>query len=284
MLIQIIKNSKNKQAEQHPFHLVNPSPWPVFVGLFLLSSLFLCVMSLHPEIHVYPCAYSKYFYICSMGFFFVTVVSWFNDIIIESTFQGYHTQKVQNGLKFGMILFIISEVMFFFAFFWALFHSSIAPSIWIGNIWANHIQVLNTWNLPFLNTVIILSSGISVTWAHRAMIMRPFTNRRDVILGLVVTIVYGAIFTFIQHHEYIHAEFDISDSIYSSTFYALTGLHGLHVLIGSLFLLVCLFRQIKYHFTFEHHFGFEAAIWYWHFVDVVWLFLFIAVYWWGGSY
>jgi cytochrome c oxidase subunit 3 len=218
-----------------------------------------------------------------VGFFFVTIISWFNDIVIESTFQGYHTQKVQKGLKFGMILFIISEIMFFFAFFWAFFHSSIAPSIWVGNVWANYIQVLNTWNLPFLNTVIILSSGISVTWAHRAIITGPFTSRKDVILGLLVTIVYGIIFTFIQHYEYVHAGFDISDSIYGSTFYALTGLHGLHVLIGSFFLLVCLFRQIKYHFTFEHHFGFEAAIWYWHFVDVVWLFLFIAVYWWGGS-
>jgi heme/copper-type cytochrome/quinol oxidase subunit 3 len=284
MLLGVINNNNNKQAEQHPFHLVNPSPWPFFIGLFLLLSLFLCVMFLHQdEIHTYPCAYSQYSYLFSLLCFFITVTAWFNDIVLESTFQGYHTQKVQHGLKLGMILFIISEIMFFFAFFWAFFHSSISPSIWVGNTWAHHIPVLDTWNLPFLNTIIILSSGISVTWAHRAMTNSLFTSRKDVILGLLVTIIYGSVFTIIQRFEYIHAGFDISDSVYGSTFYALTGLHGIHVLIGSIFLLICLFRQIKYHFTFEHHFGFEAAIWYWHFVDVVWLFLFIAVYWWGGN-
>jgi heme/copper-type cytochrome/quinol oxidase subunit 3 len=281
---QLTLNSKNRQAEQHPFHLVNPSPWPIFISLFLLLTVFLIVLFLHYEVHTYPCSYNKYTYIFSTLCFFVTIYAWFNDIVIEGTFEGHHTKVVQKGLKFGMLIFIVSEILFFFAFFWAFFHSSIAPSIWVGNVWPPHgINVLSAFNLPILNTLIILSSGISVTWAHRAIVSQSFfTSRRDVIIGLLVTIGYGFVFTIIQRFEYIHADFCFNDSIYASTFYALTGLHGLHVLIGTIFLLICLLRQLNYHFTVDHHFGLEAAIWYWHFVDVVWLFLFVSIYWWGA--
>ena len=189
--------------------------------------------------------------------------------------------NVQNGLRYGMILFIVSEIMFFAAFFWAFFHSSLAPTVEIGAIWPpKGIEVLNPWDIPFLNTVILLSSGASVTWAHHAILAG---NRKQAITGLFLTVLLATIFTGFQAYEYLEAPFTISDGIYGSTFYMATGFHGFHVIIGTLFLSVCLIRLIKHHFTPGHHFGFEAAAWYWHFVDVVWLFLFVCIYYWGGA-
>jgi len=218
--------------------------------------------------------------------FFLTVVVWFNDIILEATFEGHHTLRVQSGLRYGIALFIVSEVLFFFAFFWAFFHSSVSPSIFIGNVWPiNGISVLSAWGLPLLNTIILLSSGVSVTWAHRAILTdstSTINTRLHSLNALFITIIYGVIFLFVQRFEYINAGFTINDGIYGTVFYSTTGLHGLHVLVGTVFLIVCLIRHINYHFTCEHHIGLEAAIWYWHFVDVVWLFLFVSIYWWGG--
>lgn len=206
---------------------------------------------------------------------------WWRDIIREATFQGHHTRTVQLGLRYGMILFIVSEIMFFFAFFWAFFHSSLAPTIEIGAIWPpKGIDVLNPWDIPFLNTVILLTSGASVTWAHHAILAG---QRAQAIVSLQVTVLLAMFFTALQVMEYIEAPFTISDGIYGSTFYMATGFHGFHVFVGTVFLTVCLVRVMKNHFTMQHHFGFEAAAWYWHFVDVVWLFLFVAIYWWGGK-
>jgi cytochrome c oxidase subunit 3 len=180
-----------------------------------------------------------------------------------------------------MILFIVSEVMFFFAFFWAFFHSSLAPTIEIGSVWPPlGIEVLNPWDIPLLNTLILLLSGVTVTWAHHSIVAG---ERKQAIISLTLTVSLGIIFTIFQALEYIEANFTISDSVYGSTFYMATGFHGFHVLIGTIFLSVCLLRLFYKHFTRQHHFGFEAAAWYWHFVDVVWLFLFITIYWWGGS-
>jgi heme/copper-type cytochrome/quinol oxidase subunit 3 len=202
---------------------------------------------------------------------------------------------VQKGLRLGFILFIISEIMFFFSFFWAFFHSSVSPSIWIGAVWPPiGIQTINPWALPLLNTIILLSSGITVTWAHKAILCPGYivnipegeiirqNYRKVVIMGLVSTILLGLFFTNIQLFEYKHANFSINDGIYGSVFYLLTGFHGFHVLIGTIFLFICLLRHIAYHFTSDHHLGLEMAIWYWHFVDIVWIFLFIFVYVWGA--
>jgi cytochrome c oxidase subunit 3 len=205
---------------------------------------------------------------------------WWRDIIREATFEGHHTQVVQLGLRYGMILFIVSEIMFFFAFFWAFFHSSLAPTVEIGAVWPpKGIEVLNPWEVPFLNTVILLTSGAAVTWAHHAILAG---ERQQAINSLIVTIVLAVLFTGFQAAEYVEAPFTIADSVYGSTFFIATGFHGFHVFVGTVFLSVCLIRQIQNHFTRKHHFGFEAAAWYWHFVDVVWLFLFVAIYWWGG--
>jgi len=185
------------------------------------------------------------------------------------------------GLRFGIILFIVSEVMFFVAFFWAFFWASLAPVPEIASVWPpKYIDVLSAWEVPFLNTVILLSSGATVTWAHHAVLAG---DHRAVVLGLISTIVLAIAFTGLQGFEYVGANFTIADSVFGSTFYMATGFHGFHVFVGTCFLTVCLFRALSYHFTRQHHFGLEAAIFYWHFVDVVWLFLFVAVYWWGGE-
>jgi len=185
---------------------------------------------------------------------------------------------VQKGLKMGMVLFIVSEVLFFFAFFWAFFHSSLAPAVQIGSVWPPvGISVFDPWGIPLLNTLILLLSGLTITYTHHGLLL----GYKDVVKdGFLFTLLLAFLFTFFQGYEYLNAAFSISDGIYGSTFYLATGFHGFHVLIGTLFILVCFLRRGQ--FTVDHHVGFEAAAWYWHFVDVVWLFLFVTIYWWGS--
>ncbi len=202
--------------------------------------------------------------------------SWWRDVIREGEYKGDHTPVVQLGLRYGMALFIASEVMFFVAWFWAFFNASLFPKEAIGGVWPpKGVETLDPWHLPFVNTLILLLSGTTVTWAHHAM---QEGDRQGLIQGLMVTVLLGLSFTSVQAYEYAHAAFHFKDGIYSSTFYMATGFHGAHVIIGTIFLLVCLFRAIAGHFKPEHHFGFEAAAWYWHFVDVVWVFLFFCIY------
>jgi len=205
---------------------------------------------------------------------------WWRDIIREGTIEGQHTMRVQKGLRMGMLLFIVSEVMFFFAFFWAFFHASFNPSVALGGVWPPAFMViLDPWKVPLLNTIILLTSGATVTWAHHAIV---WGSKGHAMSALLYTVALAIVFTGLQAFEYVTAPFSISDSIYGSTFFMATGFHGFHVFIGTCFLTVCFFRLTLNHFTREHHFGFEAAAWYWHFVDVVWLFLFITIYWWGS--
>jgi len=295
---------------RHPFHLVEPSAWPFMIGISFLPLLGNFVDYLHGysnAIFQYT-LFSTMHYFSSTGvFLFIlvfSIISWFKDIANEATNKGYHTIRVIKGLRCGMILFITSEIMFFLSFFWAFFHSSVNPSVWIGGVWPPiGIQVLNPWHLPLLNTLILLVSGVTVTLAHRAIIkpmrksvsnlslsfrlfqkfgLDKISTREFVLLGLFMTIFYGCLFTVLQKYEYTQTTFSIADSIYGSIFFVATGFHGLHVIIGTIFLIVCFFRQLNYHFMQEYHFGLEAAIWYWHFVDVVWICLFISIYWWGS--
>ena len=268
------KNLLRNKNEQHPFHLVNPSPWPLYTAFSLLA----LALSFLLYFNFYK---NSELYVLSSFIIFVFFLSrWFSDIIVESTYEGHHTQKVQIGLRFGMILFIVSEIMFFASFFWAFLHCSLSPSIDIGNIWPpKYICTLDPWSLPLVNTIILLSSGVTITWAHKAILDN---KRNDVIFGIISTIAYGLLFSLIQYYEYVEAPFNINDGIYGSLFFLLTGFHGFHVFVGSIFLIICLFRQINYHFNSNQHIGFECAIYYWHFVDVVWLFLFILVYIWGA--
>jgi len=219
------------------------------------------------------------------SFFFLTLVAilWWRDVIREGTFEGKHTSVVQKGLKMGMILFILSEVMFFFSFFWAFFNFSLSPSVQFGGIWPPYgICVFNYADVPLLNTLILLLSGVFVTWTHNEILSKKSTNNFKAIFSLFMTIILAFLFTVLQAFEYIEASFSIADSAYGSIFFMATGFHGFHVIIGTLFLAVCLVRLIQYHFTRNHHLGLEFAIWYWHFVDVVWLFLYLVVYWWSG--
>ena len=206
---------------------------------------------------------------------------WFRDVITESTYEGFHTKEVVHGILIGFLLFIVSEAFAFLSVFWAFFHSALSPAVEIGGCWPPQgIEALNAFAIPLLNTILLLSSGAFVTFAHHSLLQG---NRKRSILGNIVTILLAIIFTSFQGYEYIQAPFTIADSVFGSAFFASTGLHGLHVIVGTIFITIGLFRIIYYHFTTKHHTGYEASILYWHFVDVVWLFLFIAVYYWGGS-
>jgi cytochrome c oxidase subunit 3 len=260
--------------QQHSFHLVNPSPWPILTGFSALILTVGFVLYMH--------GYSRGNFLFNLGFFLILCLMffWWRDVIREATFEGQHTKSVQSGLKLGVLLFITSEIMFFLAFFWAFFHFSINPSIFIGGVWPPaFLTILNPWKIPLLNTIILLSSGATITLAHHSIV---WGSKEFSLNALVATIILALFFTFLQALEYYNSPFSINSSVYGSSFFMLTGFHGFHVLIGTCFIFICSLRLYFNHLTREHHFGFEAAAWYWHFVDVVWLFLFITVYWWGS--
>ena len=259
---------------KHSYHLVDPSPWPLVASLGAFFMTFGTVLYMNKFLGGGQLAL--------IGFFTILYVmyTWWRDIIREATFEEQHTVSVQRGLRLGMILFIVSEIMFFFAFFWAFFHSSLSPAYNLGGVWPPEaIETIQTSGIPLTNTFFLLSSGATVTWAHHAIIVRA---KKQAIMGLLFTILLATIFTLLQGMEYVEAPFNINDSVFGSCFYMATGFHGFHVFIGTCCLIISLLRIIYNHFTSTHHFGFESAAWYWHFVDVVWLFLFITVYWWGG--
>jgi len=268
-------NVKKNQYQAFPYHLVEPSPWPI------LSSFSLLTMMLGAVMYFHGFAYGGWF--LTLGFTLTSsaMLLWFRDVITEATYLGHHTVEVQKGLSIGIILFIISEIFAFLSVFWAFFHSSLSPAIEIGGSWPPlGITPLDPFAIPLLNTILLLSSGAFVTYGHHALIAG---NRKGAILGTFLTIVFAVIFTALQYYEYSEASFTMSDSVYGTVFYASTGLHGLHVIVGTIFITVGFLRLVKYHLTDTHHQGHEAGILYWHFVDVVWLFLFIAVYYWGGN-
>ena len=264
----------NKLGQRHFYHMVTRSPWPFLTALNAFAMVLGAVMYFH--------SFDSGFYYLISGFFgLIFIMSlWFRDVIREGTFEGMHTKIVQKNLKFGFALFVVTEIMFFFGFFWAFFHSSLAPDIEIGCVWPPvGITPIDPWKLPFLNTCLLLLSGVFITSCHMYL---KSGNAVKVFEYFVYTLVCGFIFTVIQLYEYIHATFTIADGIYGSTFYMLTGFHGIHVLIGSIFIFICFIRSIFGHFTRIHHVGFDCAAWYWHFVDAVWLFLFACVYVWGS--
>nr|AOY39375.1 cytochrome c oxidase subunit 3 [Psephenidae sp. BMNH 842687] len=256
----------------HTFHLVNFSPWPITGAIGTMT----LVSGLLKWFH----QYNSNLLMLGVLIVILTMYQWWRDITREGTFQGLHTYDVTIGLRWGMILFITSEVFFFISFFWGFFHSSLAPTIELGAMWPpNSIIPFNPLEIPLLNTLILLSSGITITWAHHSLMENNYTQCTQ---GLTLTILLGIYFSMLQGLEYMEAPFTIADAIYGSSFFMATGFHGLHVIIGTTFLSICLFRHLKNHFSSIHHFGFEAAAWYWHFVDVVWLFLYISIYWWGS--
>jgi len=265
-------------AKNHQYHILAPSAWPLIGSISALLMAGGGVMWLHDYAH------GGYVFIAGVIGVLFTMFSWWSDVIKEAH-AGDHTPIVSLHLRYGMILFIASEVMFFVAWFWAWFNASLFPSTVdaIGGVWPPEgLHVLDPFGWPLLNTLILLCSGTTVTWAHHALING---DRKGLIQGLWATIGLGLVFTGIQAYEYMHAPFGFVGSdanIYGSAFMMATGFHGFHVIIGTIFLIVCLARAYQGHFKPEQHFGFEAAAWYWHFVDVVWLFLFLCIYVWGG--
>lgn len=247
-----------KNKEKHGFHLVDPSPWPLVGAFGALFTTFGGVLTMH--------GYVGGKGLCSLGFFLILYVmlGWWRDVVREATYEGQHTYVVQKGLRMGMILFIVSEIMFFVAFFWGFFHSSLNPSPFLGGVWPPaNIEILSPWEIPLVNTILLLSSGATVTWAHHAIVSG---QREEGLKALFATVALAILFTALQGFEYYEAPFSISDGVYGSSFFMATGFHGFHVIIGTCFLIVCTLRLYLHHFTQEQHFGFEAAAWYWHFV------------------
>ncbi len=264
-------------TKNHDYHILPPSIWPFFGSMAAL------VMTSGGVLFMHDNPAGKYVLLLGFTGVLLTFYSWFSNIVKEAH-AGDHTPVVQLHLRYGMILFIASEVMFFVGWFWAFFDFALFPSelaeVVGGQFPPKGIEaVMDPFDLPLLNTLILLCSGTTVTWAHHALI---HGDRDGLKKGLWATILLGVLFSFIQAYEYMHAPFAFGENTYGSSFYMATGFHGFHVIIGTIFLIVCLKRTYNGDFTPRQHFGFEAAAWYWHFVDVVWLFLFVSIYIWGG--
>ena len=273
-------------AKHHDYHLVDPSPWPLIgaISAFLMAAGFILWWRQMPIAGMHAGAFV--FGAGIIGVLF-TMFSWWSDVIAEANSGEFHSRVVQLHHRYGMMLFIASEVMFFVAWFWAYFDAALyandpmqyARVETLGGVWPpKGIETFDPWHLPLLNTLILLTSGTTVTWAHHALLEG---DRQGVKIGLWLTILLGLIFSCVQAIEYSHAGFGFKGNIYGATFFMATGFHGAHVIIGTIFLIVCLLRTYRGDFTPKQHLGFEFAAWYWHFVDVVWLFLFAAIYVWG---
>jgi cytochrome c oxidase subunit 3 len=275
-------------TKNHDYHLVDPSPWPLIGSL---SAFIMAIGAVMTMKGLAPAGLKIGPLVLGMGLLGVayTMFAWWADVAREATHDGHHTRVVQMHHRYGMIMFIASEVMFFVAWFWAYFDVALfagdaqqyARKAFTGGVWPpKGIETFDPWHLPLLNTLVLLLSGTTVTWAHHALIEG---DRKGLKQGLWATVLLGFIFTLLQIYEYTHAAFSFSGHIYGATFFMATGFHGAHVVIGTIFLAVCLYRAYVGHFTPKQHLGFEFAAWYWHFVDVVWLFLFAAIYVWGAG-
>lgn len=251
---------------------IQTSLWPLCVSISLFNLLRVSLLWLQGVV--------TYDQVIFMGLVLVGVsLLWWKDLFRESML-GYHTHKLEARLRVSMILFILSEVFFFVSFFWAFYDAALSPTIEIGIVWPpKGIVPLRAYAVPLLNTVILLTRGVTVTWAHHRLVENFFSKT---VISLSFTVLLGAYFLSLQWLEYAEAQFSISDGVFGRTFFMSTGFHGVHVIIGTCFLFYVLLALIKGKLLYFHHFSFEAAAWYWHFVDVVWLILFISIYWWGG--
>ena len=295
----------DSHAKHHDYHLVDPSPWPLVGSIAAFVMAIGAIAWMKTPVGGLFGIEGPWVFAAGMLGILITMFVWWRDVVDEAENKKLHTPVVQMHLRYGMILFIASEVMFFVAWFWAYFDAALFPgdvrtvenvSEAVGMVTREELtgghwppaatgdgrfgSTFDPWTLPLVNTLILLTSGTTVTWAHYAL---QEGNRRSMVWGLALTIVLGLLFTALQAYEYQHADFQFAGHIYGSTFFMATGFHGFHVIVGTVFLIVVLFRVLAGHFTEKHHFGFEAAAWYWHFVDVVWLFLFVSIYVWGAG-
>ncbi len=259
--------------KNHPYHIIAPSLWPFLGAVGGFTMLFGAVLWMHDS--------GPWMFLIGAAVVAYVMYGWWAEVIAEGN-AGDHTPVVRIGLRYGFIMFIMSEVMFFAAWFWSFFKHAMYPMTeGAGGVWPPEgIEPFDPWHLPLINTMVLLCSGAAATWAHHALVHDE--NRRDMVQGLALAIGLGMLFTVFQAYEYSHAAFGFAGNIYGANFFMATGFHGAHVIIGTIFLAVCMFRAMQGQFTQRQHVGFEAAAWYWHFVDVVWLFLFVSIYVWGS--
>nr|YP_009710894.1 cytochrome c oxidase subunit III [Ptilonyssus chloris]QGA47497.1 cytochrome c oxidase subunit III [Ptilonyssus chloris] len=256
---------------KQPYSLMKNSPWPIILSFSLFNMMSMCIM------YMYKYNMSMLFMMMNSTIMLLNCYQWWRDMNRESTFQGMYTYIMMNNYKLSMITFIMSEILFFISFFWCFFHFYLSPDIEIGLNWPpSGITPFNPYSIPLLNTMILLSSGFSLTWSHHSIITK---NYNMALYSLLLTIIMGIIFTMTQMYEYMQASFCLNDSNFGSIFYLSTGFHGVHVIIGTLFLMVNMFRMYMMYFNKKNHFSFEAAAWYWHFVDVIWIMLYSMMYW-----
>lgn len=260
-----------------PAFIPRSSPWPFLTAHTLTFVVLNFVTWMHYFIN------SIFGLFLSIVVFCLTISFWFKDTIFEGQYMGVYTQLNQRCIRDGFKLFLVSEAMFFFALFWSYFHYSLCPSVWIGNMWPPYgMKSIVWWQLPMLNTLILVSSGFTLTYAQKAIASKMDGSRYFAILGFHRTLGYAAAFLFVQWYEFTHAPFSINDSVYGSIFFLITGFHGLHVIVGTIFILVCYLRLVAHHFYVEEQLALDCAAWYWHFVDAVWILVFFIVYIWGG--
>nr|YP_010029341.1 cytochrome c oxidase subunit III [Aphis spiraecola]QOU10376.1 cytochrome c oxidase subunit III [Aphis spiraecola] len=255
-----------------PYFILNLSPWPILMALNIFNLMISNIMIMNFKLNL----------MSMINFLMVMLISmlWWRDVIRESTFQGNHNFFIMNLIKLSMILFIISEMFLFISFFWNFLHNSLAPSIELGLNWPpKNIMFFNPLLIPLLNTIILLTSSFTITLTHFYLLNN---SKKKTITFMNLTIILSIYFLMLQMLEYNQATFTFSDSIFGSSFYMATGFHGLHVIIGTIFLLINLFRMYKLHFSFIHHISFELSAWYWHFIDIIWLFLYMTFYWWNN--
>lgn len=262
------------QKISNPFHIISPSPWPILLSFRLIRISFLIIILI---------ILNKISVIIVLFIIIIIIwitILWWRDLKRESSLQGHHNKVVISLLKYRIIIFISSEVIFFFRFFWGFFNRRISPNIEIGQTWPPiGIKIFQPIEIPLLNSIILLSSGASITWSHHNLIEGNIKKR---FYSILITICLGILFTICQAFEYYEASFTFSDSTYGSTFFLTTGFHGIHVLLGSIFLSITLIRIFFLSNSKNHFICFELRAWYWHFVDIVWLFLFVSIYWWGS--
>lgn len=267
-------NKVRGHIQLHPFHLVGPSPWPIFVSFSIMNLALSLGLTSHGYIG------NLYVLLLSLITILYGMTLWFKDIIAESTYLGDHTIAVKRGINQGFLLFVVSEILIFISLFWAFLHSALNPTIELGMAWPpTGIEAISPAELPLLNTIILLASGVTITYAHHALING---DRKNTLLGFIYSTILITLFVFCQYLEYKFSSFTLCDGVYGSTFFSLTGLHGIHMMMLIIMLAVCSWRIYNYDFTNTSHLGAETTILYLHVLDVIWLFIYIIVYWWGS--
>lgn len=267
-------NKVRGNIQLHPFHLVGPSPWPIFTSFSLMNVALSIALTSHGYIG------HNYFILLAIIVVFYSMTLWFKDIIAESSYLGDHTIAVKRGINQGFILFVVSEILIFVSLFWAYLHSALNPNVEIGMMWPPMgIEAISPAELPLLNTIILLASGVTITYAHHALINK---DRKNTLYGFIYSTILIVIFVFCQGLEYSFSSFTIADSVYGSAFFSATGLHGIHMIMLAIMLAICTWRVYNYDFTNTSHVGAETTILYLHVLDIIWLFIYIVMYWWGS--